>query len=161
MNPLKLLFITIIVAFLGSSCSKQEQSAPKESAATKRPNIIFMMADDHDPNDKNSLADNRVRAIHQSQDGLLWIGSFEGLNSIEPHSKEFTRFSPSSLGGTLPGRTIMDITPDPTDTNYLWISLSDSGVARLDLNTKIFDSYKLPPESKGRNTVLNPIHDLC
>jgi|GEM_PF-1406442 len=112
----------------------------------------------HDPNDKNSLADNRVRAIHQSQDGLLWIGSFEGLNSIEPHSKEFTRFSPSSLGGTLPGRTIMDITPDPTDTNYLWISLSDSGVARLDLNTKIFDSYKLPPESKGRNTVLNPIH---
>jgi len=47
MNPLKLLFITIIVAFLGSSCSKQEQSAPKESAATKRPNIIFMMADDH------------------------------------------------------------------------------------------------------------------
>lgn len=34
----------------------------------------------HDPNDTLSLSSNKIRSLYEDQDGVLWVGTFYGLN---------------------------------------------------------------------------------
>jgi streptogramin lyase len=40
----------------------------------------------------NSLSDNYIRAIAEADDGILWIGTGQGINRLDPESDEVTRF---------------------------------------------------------------------
>ena len=47
----------------------------------------------HDPNNLNSLGDNRIRVIVEDASGMLWIGTEAGgLNKYDPRTDTFTRY---------------------------------------------------------------------
>ena len=48
----------------------------------------------HDPYDPNSLSDDWILALHEDQDGMIWIGTLNGgLDRYDPVLKKFTNFT--------------------------------------------------------------------
>ncbi|HSB67468.1 MAG TPA: two-component regulator propeller domain-containing protein [Anaerolineales bacterium] len=101
----------------------------------------------HDPEDlENSLLDNFVWTVSESRDGMLWIGSNQGLNSLDPLTGQFTHYKnnddlpddPYHLNGTAAGYTLED------SQGRLWIAMP-SGLDCLDRTTGIFTHYTHVP----------------
>ncbi|MDW8239070.1 MAG: two-component regulator propeller domain-containing protein [Acidobacteriota bacterium] len=91
----------------------------------------------HDPQNPNSLSDDRVRAIHESPDepGILWIATYGGgLNRFDTHKETFTRYrhdpnDPTSLSHDL----IWSMCEDRTGA--LWLG-TIGGLSRLNREEK-------------------------
>jgi len=67
----------------------------------------------HDQNDPQSLINNDVWNIVQTQDGTLWISTGGGLDRYEPESESFTHFQndpddPTSLSHNFVGAILED-----------------------------------------------------
>ena len=98
----------------------------------------------HDPNDtENSLLDNFVWTVSESRDGMIWIGSNQGLNVLNPDTGAFTHYTynelkpddPTSLNGRVVGYILED------HQGVLWIAMP-TGLDCLDRSTGIFTHYK-------------------
>lgn len=51
----------------------------------------------HDPEDSNSLVDNRVSALLEDQEGKIWVGTYQcGLHLYQPDRENFTRMTPDA-----------------------------------------------------------------
>lgn len=50
----------------------------------------------NDPNDRTSLSDNFITALHIDRDGDLWVGTRNGLNLYDPVRNGFYKFWPDS-----------------------------------------------------------------
>ncbi len=93
----------------------------------------------NDPNDENSLVNNKVRAIFEDSKGNFWIGTAgDGLHSLDRKTGKFTRYSydpkrPEKLSRP-PVKMDLDhitfITED-ADEN-LWIGTLGNGINRYD-----------------------------
>jgi ligand-binding sensor domain-containing protein/signal transduction histidine kinase len=46
----------------------------------------------HDSNDTNSLSDNQISGIYEDSNSVLWIGTVNGLNSLDPITGKVIRF---------------------------------------------------------------------
>src|SRR5690606_41785957 len=46
----------------------------------------------HEPGNATSLSDNFIRAVCQDDLGGFWIGTFRGLDYLNPETKEFKSF---------------------------------------------------------------------
>ncbi len=46
----------------------------------------------HDPQDANSISNDRVRAVLNAGDGKVWVGTQEGLNLFDPRTRQAQRF---------------------------------------------------------------------
>ena len=88
----------------------------------------------HDPNDPNSLSNNRITAIHQQDSGNLWIGTVNGLNEMRPDGS-FRRFLERD---GLPHPQIAGILSD--NDGRLWLA-TGTGLAQLDPETNSFRNY--------------------
>src|SRR5436190_12335518 len=57
----------------------------------------------HDPNDLNSLSDNRIRVVYRDRQGILWTGggNLAGLDQFDPTDETFRhyRHNPADDGG--------------------------------------------------------------
>ena len=89
----------------------------------------------HDPDDRNSLSNDNVLCFHEDRNGVMWIGTGNGLNRFEPQSGEFKRVIDKD---GLPNNTIYGILED--DVGRLWIS-TNNGLCRFDPANWIFDNY--------------------
>jgi len=103
----------------------------------------------HNPADpENSLLDNYVLTVSESDDGTLWIGSRMGLNALDPATGVFTHYKQNlvdatdsnSLSGRQVGHTLVD------SQDFLWIALP-TGLDCFDRNTRIFTHYKHDPQN--------------
>jgi len=101
----------------------------------------------HDIDDpENSLLDNFVWTVSESRDGIIWIGSNQGLNALDPLSGQFTQYKnndekpddPYSLNGSAAGYTLWD------SQGMLWIAMP-TGLDRFDRSTSTFTHYKHDP----------------
>ncbi len=102
----------------------------------------------HDPQDPRTLSDNKVNAIWEDQQGVLWIGTQNGLNELDRSRGIFTIFTTKD---GLPGNAISAILEDTR--GYLWLATHD-GLSRFNPRTRIFRNYS---ESDGLpNNFLNP-----
>jgi signal transduction histidine kinase/ligand-binding sensor domain-containing protein len=81
----------------------------------------------HEPNNPNSLISNRVHTIYGTKDGLLWIGTYEGLNRFDPKTERFTSFTEKD---GLPNNVVYGILED--EGGDLWMS-TNKGLSRLSL----------------------------
>lgn len=81
-------------------------------------------------NSSHGLSQNAVHCLYQDKQGLLWIGTQDGLNSFD--GKNFTtyRYNPNDTT-TLSDQFILAI---EEDDNYLWIE-TRSGINRLNKQT--------------------------
>ena len=97
----------------------------------------------HDEHDPNSLSDNTVRAIYEDARGVLWVGTYDGLDRLDRSTQEFTHFrhrpgDPTSLSEN----TIYAVHEDRY--GRLWVGTWD-GLDVLDRDSGQFSSYKHDP----------------
>jgi signal transduction histidine kinase/ligand-binding sensor domain-containing protein len=74
---------------------------------------------------ESGLPQNTVRAILQSQDGYLWVGTLDGLARFD--GVRFTVFNKGTTPG-LPANRVLALYED--SRNDLWIGLGENGLAR-------------------------------
>lgn len=77
------------------------------------------------PKDANSLSNDFIYALEPQilEDGtfILWIGSEDGLNRVEPQTEKFTRYRHESSNASVPGRNIVQSLAFSAADNTLWI----------------------------------------
>jgi len=85
----------------------------------------------HDSNDPNSISSNIIKAIHEDENGILWIGTDGGgLCRFDTEQEIFTSYKnrpddPTSLSGN----RVYAISED--ETGNLWVGTLGSGLNKL------------------------------
>ncbi len=87
---------------------------------------------------EQGLSQNSVRSIFQDSRGLMWFGTWDGLNRFNGLSFHIIRSDFWGEPGHLSNHTINVIYED--HHNYLWIG-TDYGLNRLDPKTMAFKAY--------------------
>ncbi|HEV7993848.1 MAG TPA: two-component regulator propeller domain-containing protein [Gemmatimonadaceae bacterium] len=78
-----------------------------------------------DPKDPNSIISAEVRAIYESEPGVLWLGTAEGLDKLDLTTKKVTHFT--NADGIV-GTAVSGIATD-AEGNF-WLS-TDQGITRF------------------------------
>lgn len=72
------------------------------------------------PNDSSSISDNFIWCMHQSKNGLIWIGTNGGgLNAYNPVKNKFTRITSKDANSPLNNGIIRSITEDKNGNLYV------------------------------------------
>lgn len=108
---------------------------------------------------ENGLSHNSVRHIVQDEHGLLWLGTFKGLNRFD--GQRFTPYlSSSKLANRINNDDITALEIDE-DSDVMWIGTRD-GLTRFDLRTHQFttflhdkDNPKSIPDSEIRSIYID------
>jgi signal transduction histidine kinase/ligand-binding sensor domain-containing protein len=104
----------------------------------------------HDPKNKNSLINNKVRAIFEDSKGNFWVGTLgDGLHTMDRNTGRFTRhtYNPDHPDGLSrpPVKTIYDhitfITEDIE--GHLWFGTLANGLSRYDRLTNKSKHYTI------------------
>ena len=106
----------------------------------------------HDPENPESLGDDRVMTLMTDAGGSVWAGTMRsGLNRIDPVTGLVERFvndpeDPASLAAN----GVMSLLE--ASTGHIWVGTFGGGVSRLDRETGRFDNFSHVP---GDETTLN------
>ncbi len=141
------------VLWVGTSDGGLERLVPGPSGSSRFEHFR------HDPKDVKSLSSDRVTSLHETADGSLWIGTWDGgLNRLDPGRTAFTRYAVE--GRRSGGDRVHDVLQD--HTGAIWIATWGGGVRRLHPATGRFEQF-LPdaadPESLGHPNVNCMIQD--
>lgn len=91
----------------------------------------------NNPNDKNTISDNRVTCFYIDEKGIIWLGTAGGgLNRFDPQTQKFS-FLVKEDG--LPNNAIYGILSD--NRGNLWLS-TNNGLSKFDPRTKRFRTYE-------------------
>jgi len=102
---------------------------------------------------KNGLSNSAILSMYQDKEGIMWIGSCEGVNMFD--GLNFKTYNPANEENILSGNIIESIIE--TKENILWIQ-TNYGLDRLDKRHKTVRTYK---EFKGKNWIMkNPADDI-
>ena len=94
----------------------------------------------HDPDEPNSLADNRVQTFLEDRHGRLWIGTVAGLNVIDPDQPDkLRRFAADQPDHPLHRQRIWRMVEHG---DWIWLATSD-GVFRIDADNEKWQRYEL------------------
>jgi len=79
-----------------------------------------------EPNNPNSLSDHRIQSMSVDRHGMIWIGTFDGLNQLDPETDVMRRFycsdGPDSVSSSWISYTY-------EDSQYrMWIGTHDGGL---------------------------------
>ncbi|MBV8571970.1 MAG: response regulator [Acidobacteriaceae bacterium] len=94
----------------------------------------------HNPEDAQSLSNDKITAVREDRRGRLWIGTHNGLNLIAEGGGSFTVFTRNE---GLPDNDIESILEDRH--GYLWLG-THNGISRFDPDGRTFHNYS---ESDG------------
>lgn len=113
----------------------------------------------HDPNDPNSLSNNKCNVLLVDLEGILWVGTGDpfknnqkgGLNRFRPETENFSHYyhNPKDTS-TLIDNKITEIFED--SKNNLWIGTCGDGLHKMNRQTEQFQRLEQDP--------LNP-NQLC
>ena len=93
----------------------------------------------------DGLSQNSVHCFYQDRDGLLWLGTQDGLNSFDGHNFKTYKYS-SSDTTSISDQFVLSI---EEDTNgYLWIA-TRSGINKLNKRTGKFSRYYFSEAEKN------------
>lgn len=103
----------------------------------------------HDPNNPQSLSDNRIWSIAEESNGVLWLATFGGgLNRFDPDAQSFTRFlhdpkDPASLSNN----TVRPILISQRDST-IWIGTS-GGLEKFETQRQRFIHHQHDETNPG------------
>jgi diguanylate cyclase (GGDEF)-like protein/PAS domain S-box-containing protein len=83
----------------------------------------------HDPDRPDSLSHNAVLSLHRDRNGQLWIGTFAGLDRLDPGTGQITRMPRAGTSATAPAGDIVRAMLE-TEDGALWFG-SHGGLSRL------------------------------
>jgi ligand-binding sensor domain-containing protein/signal transduction histidine kinase len=96
-------------------------------------------------NVSDGLSQNSVHCIFQDRDGLIWIGTQDGLNSFD--GKSFKKYRANSLDSTtLSDQFVLSIEED--NNGSLWVG-TRNGLNKLNKQTGKFSRYYLSADEKN------------
>lgn len=101
------------------------------------PNNKNVMIYKYDENDKNTIIDNSIRVIAEDSNGLIWIGTSNGLCSLDKNTKNINRYT---VEDGLANNNIYGILLDDDDNP--WVS-TNSGISKYDIKDKLFINLNL------------------
>ncbi len=101
---------------------------------------------------KDGLSQNHTNCLMQDHNGIIWIGSQNGLNKYDGY--EFTIYRQNSSSNSLSDNYINQITED--DNGNLWIA-TESGLSRFNAQKNIFTSF-LQNTGKQKSMSKNIVH---
>jgi ligand-binding sensor domain-containing protein len=101
-------------------------------------------------NTSNGLSENLVSAVARDRDGILWIGTAEGLNSYDGYTvkKYFKEDEPALVSNNISGLLI-------DDQNRIWIRNFSNKITLVDEQRKF---YTVPVIESGKEV---PAFMLC
>ena len=91
----------------------------------------------------STLSANAVQAIHESEPGVLWIGTPEGLDRLELRTRKVEHLTEAD---GLPSANVVGIAPD--GAGHLWIS-TERGITRFDPRKRTFKHYSVADGLQG------------
>jgi len=96
----------------------------------------------HDPSGRPGLSDNRVYALCEDRDGMLWIGTYGGgLNRFDRTNGSWTVFTHNdSIGTSLGAAGVWALCED--HDGVLWIGTYGGGLDRFDPKTESFTHFR-------------------
>jgi len=105
---------------------------------------------------EDGLSEGVVLTMHQDRDGLMWFGTFDGLNRFDGYSfKVYKSGFKSSYG--LTNNRVDRITED--DLGYLWIMNNDGEVYRMNTRTEEFINFnEISSSGPGNYSPVNQIY---
>ena len=92
----------------------------------------------HEPDNPNSISNDRVSTIVEDAQGKLWIGTEAGLNSFTTGKEKWQRFFTTD---GLPDNRIAAILED--NEGMLWIATARSALSKYDASAHRFFNYSL------------------
>lgn len=109
----------------------------------------------HEPNNPNSLIDNRISALLEDQEGLIWVGTFQnGLHYYHPEKDNFERMvydpaNPNRLHAP-PGKKVWDTSPfvkilHQDQAGGFWVGTCGGGINHFASNTNEVSHYVHDP----------------
>ncbi len=115
----------------------------------------------HQPGNINSLPDYAVNTICETDTGIFWIGTREGMSRFDLKQEKFTHFvhNPGSEN-SLVDNNVWLIKKD--SESKLWIATKD-GLSRFDPDDNKFTNYKFSPadtNSVSNNFVFAIVEDV-
>jgi signal transduction histidine kinase/ligand-binding sensor domain-containing protein len=95
------------------------------------------------PSLPGSLSHNVVRALYESPDGSLWVGTHNGLNKLAAADRRAARnhFRLYTEADGLPNNTVYGIVPEG-DGRHLWLS-TNNGLSRFDMVDEKFRNFSV------------------
>ncbi len=90
--------------------------------------------------DDNSLSNNLVSRLAETDDGKILIGTESGLNVFDPETKIFDHYTKTEAEGSILSNSIKDIYIGQEGT--IWIACWGGGVSVYDKHYKKFTQYK-------------------
>jgi ligand-binding sensor domain-containing protein/signal transduction histidine kinase len=93
-----------------------------------------------EPGNDNSLSNNYVSTMVQTDDGKILIGTEGGLNVFDPETKIFGHYTTTEAEGSILSNSIKDIYIGQEGT--IWIACWGGGVSIYDKRYKKFTQYK-------------------
>ena len=102
----------------------------------------------NDPDNPESLSDNRVTALLVDADDNLWVGTFAGgLNKLKPGSNRFTHLKHEpQREDSLSARGVTTLLQDAKD--QIWVGTYGGGLNKL-VDTETFLRYSTDPVENG------------
>jgi signal transduction histidine kinase/ligand-binding sensor domain-containing protein/DNA-binding response OmpR family regulator len=85
----------------------------------------------------DGLSNSSVNTIYQDSDGLLWLGTWDGLNAYNSRDFKVNKPDPGNIQ-TISNNIIREIVEE--QRNILWIA-TDRGINRLDKRKNIFTRF--------------------
>jgi PAS domain S-box-containing protein len=89
----------------------------------------------HNADDSSSLSEDSVWTIHETADGILWLGTQLGLNRFDPQTKTFKHYT-EKIG--MPNNVVLGILED--NEGNLWLT-TNNGLAKFDPQTETIKTY--------------------
>jgi len=84
---------------------------------------------------------NEVYALFRDGEGVLWVGTNDGLVALDPLTGEFTRYTHSpDDAGTLSGHKVRSVLED--SRGELWVGTYGSGLNRFDRESGTFEHFR-------------------
>lgn len=81
--------------------------------------------------------------------GIAWLATGNGLVRMNTETGDHKRFLiEPNKSGVNPLNFIHQVEPDPTDPNILWVGGPGTGIARFDMRTEQFTSYRNDPRDQ-------------
>ncbi|HEY5691053.1 MAG TPA: two-component regulator propeller domain-containing protein [Cyclobacteriaceae bacterium] len=81
--------------------------------------------------------------------GVLWLATGNGLVRLNSKTNEHKRFLiEPNKGAVNPLNFLHEVKPDPSDPNILWVGGPGTGIARFDMRTETFTSYRNDPRDQ-------------
>jgi signal transduction histidine kinase/ligand-binding sensor domain-containing protein/DNA-binding response OmpR family regulator len=97
----------------------------------------------HDATDSTSLSHERLECLYVDREGILWVGTWGGLNRFDPIEERFIHYrTDPGDPGSLSHDAVTVVLED--HEGMLWVG-THSGLNRLDRETGTFTRYRHDP----------------